>query len=64
MSKIPERLRSRKLWLTVLGSALVLLLTELGFSPDAITSIQQLLMVGVGGFAVVDTAKAITAVKQ
>jgi len=54
-----EKLASRKLWAAVAGAALVTFGNQLGLAPDMVTTIVNLVMVYIGGQAVVDAAAAV-----
>lgn len=66
LKQIPEdqvmldKLKSRKLWAMVLAAVLNVLNSALGLLDDAaLASLNQLIMLYIGGQAVVDTAAAI-----
>lgn len=55
-----DKLKSRKLWATVIAGALATIGTNIGVSSDLINTLVQLVMVYVGSQAVVDAASAAT----
>lgn len=56
--QIPEKLRSRKFWITVFGSIGLILSKEFGVDEQTVSSVTNLLIAGLASLGVVDTAKA------
>ncbi|NKE69887.1 hypothetical protein [Candidatus Manganitrophus noduliformans] len=55
-----EKLKSRKLWATVLTSVIVAMNSQLEFIPaDSVDTVVNLIMIYIGGQAVVDAAAAV-----
>jgi hypothetical protein len=61
--KVPERLKSRKLWVAVGGVAAVILTEWLNLSPDTsdgiVTALVTIIVAYVGGQSLVDAAKGL-----
>ena len=59
--KFPEKLQSRKFWITVLGALAVLLTETLGIniSSEVLNSLSIILAVGIGAIAADDVSKNI-----
>lgn len=54
-----EKLKSRKLWIAVIGAALVALATQLGFPQETVDNFVKVIMTYIGGQAAVDLATAL-----
>jgi hypothetical protein len=56
--KMIEALKSKKLWVTVLGTALITLGTQLGFEAEQVNQVVNLLMTYLIGQSAIDTVIA------
>jgi len=53
-----QKLKSRKLWVTVAAAALMALGSQLGIDPDTLDKVMAIAMTYVGGESLVDAANA------